>query len=111
MELAIVVVVVVGLIAAGALLGRRLRPSPGTIGHPIPAGAVGVVQAPLTPLGTVLLGGETWTARTADDRSLERGTHVRLVSLDGLIALVEPIEPADEPPPSTPPAPPAADRT
>lgn len=110
MEVA-VIAVVVGLIAVGALLASRMRPSAGTVGRPVPAGTAGVVQAPLTPLGTVLLGGETWSARTPDDRPLERGAHVRLVRLDGLIAIVEPLEPADDTPTPPPPAPPTADPT
>lgn len=110
MELA-VVALVVALIAVGVILGSRMRPSAGTVGRPVPAGTTGIVQAPLTPLGTVLLGGETWSARTPDDRPLERGARVRLVRIDGLTAFVEPLDPADEPLMSTPPAPPTADPT
>ena len=101
----------VALIAVGAFLANRLRAPAGTVGRPVPAGTAGVVQAPLTPLGTVLLGGETWSARTPDDRPVERGAHVRLVRLDGLTAIVEPLDPADAPPISTPPASPTAGPT
>ncbi len=65
--------------------------SAGTVGVPVPLGAEGVVQAPLEPLGTVYLAGETWSGRTADGAPLARGTPVRLVGFDGLIAIVEPI--------------------
>jgi membrane protein implicated in regulation of membrane protease activity len=110
-EVAVIIIVVVALVAVGWLLASRMRPSAGTVGRPVPVGTAGVVQAPLTPLGTVLLGGETWSARTPDDRRLERGAHVRLIRFDGLIAIVVPLEPAGEPPTSPPPAPPTADPT
>ena len=110
MEIALVALVV-ALIAVGAFLANRLRPSPGTVGRPVPVGTAGVVQAPLTPLGSVLLGGEAWSARTPDDRPLERGAHVRLVRIDGLTAIVEPLEPADAPPIPTPPASPTSGPT
>ena len=65
------------------------------MGVPVPVGTTGVVQAPLGPVGTVYLGGEEWTARTPDERPLERGTAVRLVGHDGLTAIVEPLGPDD----------------
>jgi membrane protein implicated in regulation of membrane protease activity len=101
--------VLVALAAAGVFLGRRIRASSGTIGAPVPPGTPGIVQAPLEPTGTVLLAGEPWTARTADERPLERNVRVRLVRFDGLTAIVEPIEAGTEPA-TDPPAPPADDR-
>ena len=86
--------------AAGS--GRRRERSVRTV----PPGTPGIVQAPLEPTGTVLLGGEPWTARAADERHLERDARVRLVRFDGLTAIVEPAEPLTEPSPP-PPAPPA----
>ena len=116
MELAVVLAVLAVLAVIGMILGRRMRPSAGTVGTPPPPGAPGVVQAPLTPTGTVLLGGETWSARTADRRTLDRGTRVRLQSFDGLVAVVEPItdpaamQPDASPASPTPPASPPEDR-
>ena len=107
MEL-VAILVLVALAAGGVYLGRRIRASSGTIGAPVPPGTPGVVQAPLEPTGTVLLGGETWTAHTADEGRLERDTRVRLVRFDGLIAIVEPDEPP-QPSSTRPPAPPADD--
>ena len=104
MELA-AILVVVALAAGGVYLGRRIRASSGTIGAAVPAGTPGVVQAPLEPTGTVLLGGETWTARTTDERNLERDTRVRLVRFDGLTAIVEPAEPLTAPSSSSPASP------
>ena len=110
MEL-VVVLLLVALAAAGVYLGRRIRTSSGTVGAHVPPGTPGVVQAPLEPTGTVLLGGEPWSARTTDGRHLERDARVRLVRLDGLTAIVEPADPlgpAMEPSPP-PPASPADD--
>jgi membrane protein implicated in regulation of membrane protease activity len=106
-----VVALVVALLAVGALLASRLRPPAGTVGRPVPIGTPGVVQAPLTPLGTVLLGGETWSGRATDDSPLARGARVRLVRIDGLTAIVEPVDPADEPPMPTPSPSPTAGHT
>ena len=46
------------------------------------------------PLGTVHLAGETWSARTPDERLVPRDTPVRLVGFDDLTAIVEPDDPA-----------------
>jgi membrane-bound ClpP family serine protease len=88
-----------------------MRPSAGTVGVPVPPGTQGVVQAPLTPLGTVYLGGETWSARTPSGAALERTTAVRLVGFDGLTAIVEPLGPGDAITPPRAPSPLPADRT
>ncbi len=95
---------------------RRMKGPKVQMGIPAAPGTSGIVQAPLTPLGSVQLGGETWSARTADERFLPRDTPVRLVAFDGLLAVVEPVDPADPagPPAQTPldpsAAPVAADR-
>lgn len=79
-----------GTIAIAALRVRRMAAPRGTVGTTLPVGTTGVVQAPLAPQGTVHMGGETWTARTADGGDLERDTPVRLAAFDGLVAVVEP---------------------
>jgi membrane-bound serine protease (ClpP class) len=101
--------VVMGLIAIGAARSRRMKPPAGTVGVPVPAGTTGTVQAPLGPLGTVYLGGETWTARTPDEAPLERNTPVRLVGFEGLVALVVPLGPDETPTAKVAPAPLPAD--
>ncbi len=89
-------------IAWAALRVRRMTAPAGTVGTAVPLGTGGVVQAPLAPLGTVHLGGETWSARTADGRQLDRDTPVRLVAFDRLVAVVAPdIPAASGPKPST----------
>lgn len=104
------------LVAWAAVRTRRMRGPAGGPGEAVPAGTHGVVQAPLEPIGTVHLAGETWSARTAAGLPLPRETPVRLIAFDGLVAIVEPTEPVVAPPPaianppSTPPAPLPADR-
>ncbi len=82
-------------IVAAAVRSRRMKASPGTVGTVAMPGSAGVVQAPLAPLGTVYLGGETWSARTPDEQLVPRDTPVRLLEFDGLIAVVEPDPTAD----------------
>jgi membrane-bound serine protease (ClpP class) len=96
-----------GAVAFAAIRVRHMAFPGGTVGTVVPVGTVGVVQAPLAPQGTVHLGGETWSARTADGQVLDRDARVRLVSFDGLIAVVVP-EAAPPPAAQRPPAPPIA---
>ena len=55
------------------------------------AGTIGEVRRPLEPLGSIYASGEEWSARTADDRSLPRGTPIHVVGSDGLTVVVEPV--------------------
>ena len=80
------------LITFVAIRTRRWRTAEGLIGAGLPANTVGEVRRPLTPVGSVYAGGEEWTARSLDGRSLERGTTVKVVRLDGLTLIVEPSE-------------------
>ena len=80
----------VALIALTAVRTRRMTGSTGLIGAAISSGAQGVVRMPLAPLGSAYIAGEEWTARSADDRPIDRGTPVRVVAVDGLTVLVEP---------------------
>jgi membrane-bound serine protease (ClpP class) len=102
--------VLMGLLTLAAIRTRHMPAPSGAVGSPVPIGSAGIVQAPLAPLGTVHLAGETWSARTADDRPLERDTPVRLTGFDGLVAIVEPVDPATIAQPVAP-APLPADRT
>jgi membrane-bound serine protease (ClpP class) len=101
------------VITVVAVRTRRMKGPRDQLGEPVPMGTTGVVQGPLAPLGTVHLAGETWTARTPDERELPRDAEVRLVGFDGLTALVEPVDPADPGAPTivirSPAADPAAD--
>jgi membrane-bound serine protease (ClpP class) len=86
--------VLAGLGLAFVAARARRMPAPREqLGTPPVAGTPGIVEAPFGPIGTVQLGGETWTARTSDERLLPRGTAVRLVAIDGLTAIVQPVDP------------------
>jgi membrane-bound serine protease (ClpP class) len=79
------------LIALVAARSHLRRGSPGTVGTMLAAGTVGEVRRPLGPTGSVYLGGEEWSARSADDVPLPRGATVRVVGQDGLTLIVEPV--------------------
>ena len=81
------------LVTIAAVRSRRLAGAAGTVGVAVPAGQVGEVRRPLAPIGSVYLAGEEWTARTEDERTVPRGTAVRVVRFDGLTAIVEPAQP------------------
>ena len=78
------------LIVVAAVRSRSMIASPGTVGFGVPIGSVGDVRRPLEPSGSVYVGGEEWSARSADERPLERGTPIRVVSIEGLTLVVEP---------------------
>ncbi len=80
----------VGVVVITAIRTRRLAPTSGLVGAGFEPGVRGVVHRPLTPTGSVHAGGEEWSARAVDGRSLDRGTPVRIVGTDGLTVLVEP---------------------
>ncbi|MFL5650897.1 MAG: NfeD family protein [Chloroflexota bacterium] len=78
------------LIAAAVIRVRRIPPPAGAQPNTVPVGTVALVHRPLMPLGSIRAAGEEWSARTADERPLERGAAVRVVGVDGLTAIVEP---------------------
>jgi membrane-bound serine protease (ClpP class) len=77
------------LIVFGAIRSRRIGLGP-PIGAHVAIGTTGQVRSPLSPLGSVLAGGEEWSARSADGQPLERGTPVRIIKVEGLTLTVEP---------------------
>jgi membrane-bound serine protease (ClpP class) len=81
--------VIMLLIVFGAIKYRGTGRGGPAVGQ-IEAGAIGEVRSPLKPVGSVIAGGEEWTARTADGQSLERGTPVRVIKVEGLTLTVEP---------------------
>jgi membrane-bound serine protease (ClpP class) len=84
-----------GLLLIGSLLRMRRQPRPvgaGLVGMDSVVGAVGLVQADLSPTGTVYVGREAWSARTKEGSSVSRGTKVRVVGQDGLTLIVEKID-------------------
>ena len=80
----------IGLIALVAVRTRRMDAPGGLVGPLITSGTHGVVRSPVAPLGSAYIGGEEWTARSADDRPIDRGTPVTVVAVDGLTVLVVP---------------------
>lgn len=84
--------ILIALIVYGAIRSRGMPTPVGIVGSGsgLPPGAHGVVRMPLQPIGSIHAEGEEWTARSADDRPIERGTPVKVVSVDGLTVLVEP---------------------
>jgi membrane-bound serine protease (ClpP class) len=73
---------------------RQMATAEGLVGAGLAANTLGEVRRPLAPVGSVYAGGEEWTARSADEQSLTRGTQVRIVGQDGLTLVVEPTEPS-----------------
>jgi len=80
-----------GLIVVTAARTRNMVTAPDLVGSGV-LPSLGEVRRPLAPLGSVYAGGQEWTARTADERSLDRGTQVRVVRQEGLTLIVEPME-------------------
>jgi membrane-bound serine protease (ClpP class) len=105
-EISAPVVIAVGL-ALGILLAVaveravRARRLPKHTGWEEMVGAVGEVRQPLDPIGQVFVLGALWRARLAsgtngDRRSIERGSRVRVESVDGLTLQVRPLESGDQ---------------
>lgn len=81
------------LITTTAIRTRRMA-APGDVQPAsLSAGTIGEVRRPLEPLGSIYASGEEWSARSADDRPLPRGTPIHVVSTDGLTVVVEPEPP------------------
>ncbi len=78
------------LITTTALRARRMAAPFESVGTGLPVGELAEVRRPLGPFGSIYVAGEEWTARTADERPLPRGSIVRVVRFEGLTAIVEP---------------------
>jgi membrane-bound serine protease (ClpP class) len=79
------------LVVYAAIRSRGMASPLGIVGSAVlPPGALGIVRRPLEPVGSIHAAGEEWTARSANDRPIERGTPVKVVAVDGLTVLVEP---------------------
>jgi membrane-bound serine protease (ClpP class) len=79
----------VALIVYGAIRSRGVGIGVGSGVH-VAAGAIGEVRSPLSPIGSVIAAGEEWSAKTADGQSLDRGTPIRVIKVEGLTLTVEP---------------------
>jgi len=99
-EISPVVVVVVGVLLGGSLAfaverAVRARRQPKRTGWEEMIGAVGEVREPLDPVGQVFVQGALWRAQLTDGdsdrRDLERGSRVRVESVEGLTLHVSPL--------------------
>ncbi len=52
-------------------------------------GEIAEVEAPLAPEGTVFVGGELWRAKSKDGSHISAHSRVRVVGLEGHLAVVE----------------------
>ena len=100
LELQVVVAVVVALLLVGVvrpIAKRQLtrRGDSGPIGAAALVGREARVLEPVTEVdGRVRLAGETWSARVPDDvRRIEPGEEVRVLRIEGAVAVVVPEEP------------------
>jgi membrane-bound serine protease (ClpP class) len=79
-----------GFVVLGLIRSRRMAPAVLAGSAAVPPGSAGVVRRPLEPSGSVYAGGEEWSARSADNQPIERGSPVKVVARDGLTLVVEP---------------------
>ena len=70
-------------------LYRHKKASSGPI-HVV--GETGEVSSDLMPEGTVFVHGELWRARSGQGLTLDSGTRVRVVGVEGHLLVVDPIE-------------------
>ena len=84
------IAVFMAIIVITAVRSRGMR-APAAVTIAVSPGTEGVVRSPLQPRGSIYAAGEEWSARVASDEVLPRGTHVRVVGLDGLTVIVEPV--------------------
>jgi membrane-bound serine protease (ClpP class) len=99
-EVAFPIILAMTLLTAGfmsivvyaAVRTRRMAPVAiglGGFATGLAPGTLAEVRRPLAPLGVVYAAGEEWTARSADEGPIDRGTPVRVVRQDGLTLVVE----------------------
>jgi membrane-bound serine protease (ClpP class) len=103
-EVSPVLIVFVGLLLGGSLAfaterAVRARRQPKRTGWEEMIGAVGEVREPLDPVGQIFVEGALWRAKLTDAdgdrRQLDRGSRVRVESVEGLTLHVSPVGAAD----------------
>ena len=75
----------------GVAAGLAAQSAPLSMGSETLMGRSGTVRTPLVPRGQVHLEGEEWSAVSRDGSPIATGTPVRVVGIDGLALLVEPL--------------------
>lgn len=80
------------LVVWAAIRSRGMASPSGVVGSSfaLAPGIKSVVRRTIEPVGSIYAAGEEWSARTSDGRTLERGTPVLIVAIDGLTVIVEP---------------------
>ena len=84
-----------GLVVIRTLVRMRHQAVPvgaGLVGNVQVIGLIGVVEKDLTPLGTVYVARESWSARVAGGGPALRGARVKVVRKEGLVLVVDPVE-------------------
>src|SRR5215208_2788253 len=108
-EVSPVVIVFVGLLLGGSLAfaverAVRAHGQPKRTGWEEMIGAVGEVREPLDPVGQIFVEGALWraevTGSNGDRQPLERGSRVRVDSVEGLTLHVSPVGAGDPAEPS-----------
>jgi membrane-bound serine protease (ClpP class) len=101
-EVSAPVVILAGLLLGGFLAfaverAIRARRQPARTGWEEMVGAVGEVREPLDPIGQIFVEGALWRAELrGDGQALERGSRVRVESVEGLTLRVRPLESGPE---------------
>jgi membrane-bound serine protease (ClpP class) len=86
-------IVVMSLITGGLffvilMFALRAQKAPIRMGQESLVGRSGVVRSPLSPLGTVQVAGELWSAKSEGGETLPVGTRVRVVRVEGVHLVV-----------------------
>lgn len=71
----------------------RARFAPVETGQEKFIGQTAQVRQSLSPQGRVWFQGQSWFARTAEEQEVESGNEVRIIDIDGLTLIVEPVDP------------------
>jgi membrane-bound serine protease (ClpP class) len=79
-----------------AIVGFALRAqrAPARMGRELLVGQTGTVNTPLTPVGTVQLGSELWTAILDGGGAASKGTEVEVIAVEALRVRVKKVEEA-----------------
>ena len=58
-------------------------------------GKKGIVVQDINPtfgVGQIKISGEVWSAKTSDETTIEKGTEIKVIQIDGVKAVVEPVK-------------------
>jgi Membrane-bound serine protease (ClpP class) len=60
------------------------------------AGTIGIATENLNPKGLIKVHGEIWKAVSLDNKTIKKGTAVKIISLEDLILYVKQVENTDQ---------------